>query len=59
MKKALLTYFAMTTVALAHPGHGEAVGHWLTQPDHIAAAVILAVLAVIAGLALTRFRSRE
>ena len=47
MKKlAILAAFAATP-AMAHPGHGEQAGHWLTQGDHMAVAAI-AVAAVVA-----------
>ncbi len=56
MKNAIVAYFATATVALAHPGHGEPAGHWLTHGDHIVGFI---VLAVVGGLVLARLRSRE
>lgn len=57
MKKAIFAYFATATAAMAHPGHGEAPGHWLTRPDHILGLV---VLAVVGGVVLTQLiRNRD
>ena len=56
MKKAILAYFITATAALAHAGHGEPAGHWLTQSDHV---VGLIVLAVVGALVLTRLRNRQ
>lgn len=56
MKHAITVYLATATAALAHPGHGEAPGHWLTQADHI---IGLAVLGIVGGLIFARLRNRE
>lgn len=56
MKKAVFAYFATTTAALAHPGHGEPVGHWISHPDHIVGVI---VLAVVGGALFALLRSRE
>lgn len=56
MKKTLIAYFAGATAAMAHPGHGAGPDHWLTQADHRAVLVGLAVIGIAALIAL---RSRE
>ena len=56
MKKAILVYLGTATAALAHPGHGETAGHWLTRGDHI---IGFAILAVGGGFLISRIRNRE
>ncbi len=56
MNKVIFAYFAMTSAAMAHTGHGEAAGHWATQPDHIVGIILLAI---VGGLVLTRLLGRE
>ena len=50
MKKlAILTYLAISTAALAHPGHGaalpdEGAAHWLLSPAHGLGLIALAAV---------------
>ena len=58
MKRLILLLSATPSLALAHPGDhgGQAVWHFLTEPDHLA----LMALALVVGVAvLIRYRARR
>ena len=57
MKRLILPVLATASPALAHPGdHGTSgLGHFLTQPDHLA----LLALALLVGVALVVKRWRQ
>jgi hydrogenase/urease accessory protein HupE len=58
MKRLIALVLASATPALAHPGDHAAsgLGHFLTEPDHLA---LMALAGVVAVVALVRYRSRR
>lgn len=46
MKRLAILCALIAGPAMAHPGHGEAPGHWLSDGDHLAVAALAVALVV-------------